>query len=182
MELKDLQIIKSDRKSFCLEVNPNLCVKLRAPRFATKKQIESFYLSHEKWLEEKLEEMKKRASEKEKTKKLSAEQIEDLKKRALEVIPKKAEMFAAVIGVTFGKITIKKQKTCWGSCSSKKNLSFNCLLMLFDERVLDYVIVHELCHLKYMNHSRSFWNEVGKYIPDYNQIREILKNQTTNCI
>lgn len=74
-----------------------------------------------------------------------------------------------------GTIKIKGQKTCWGSCSSKGNLNFNWKLILLSKELLEYVVVHELCHLKEMNHSSQFWNEVGKILPDYKERRKQLK-------
>lgn len=85
------------------------------------------------------------------------------------------EYFAEKIGVDYGRITIRCQKTRWGSCSSSGNLSFNCLLMLVPESVRDYVIVHELCHRKEMNHSARFWREVAEVCPDYQASRAWLR-------
>ncbi|MDY3888895.1 MAG: M48 family metallopeptidase, partial [Agathobacter sp.] len=85
----------------------------------------------------------------------------------MEYIPKRVAYFADIMGVDYGRITIRMQKTRWGSCSSKGNLNFNCLLMLAPPEVIDYVVVHELCHRKEMNHSKAFWREVERVLPDY---------------
>ena len=84
--------------------------------------------------------------------------------------------FAALVGVTYGRITIRAQKSRWGSCSGKGNLNFNCLLMLCSEDVRDYVVVHELCHRKELNHSPRFWAEVEKVLPGYKVQRKWLKD------
>ena len=93
---------------------------------------------------------------------LSDSKIHELAEQAVEVVPKRVAHYAARMGVTYGRITIRHQRTRWGSCSSNGNLNFNCLLMLAPPEVLDYVVVHELCHRKYMNHSKQFWAEVAK--------------------
>jgi predicted metal-dependent hydrolase len=77
--------------------------------------------------------------------------------------------------VSYGRITIRNQKTRWGSCSGKGNLNFNCLLMLAPPEVLDYVVVHELCHRREMNHSPRFWALVEQVLPDWRQRRQWLK-------
>ena len=105
------------------------------------------------------------------------EEIRDLADRALRVIPARAAHFAPLVGVTYGRITIRNQKTRWGSCSGKGNLNFNCLLMLAPPEVLDYVVVHELCHRKQMNHSAAFWAEVARVIPDYKEHVQWLKTE-----
>ena len=90
--------------------------------------------------------------------------------------------FAKQIGATYGRITIRNQKTRWGSCSSKGNLNFNCLLMLAPSEVIDYVVVHELCHRKEMNHSKAFWSEVEKVLPDYKAHVKWLKDEGGNIM
>ena len=109
--------------------------------------------------------------------KFTHEELRELADQALTVIPDRVSYFANLIGVTYGRITIRNQKTRWGSCSSKGNLNFNCLLMLTPSEVLDYVIVHELCHRKEMNHSKAFWTEVEKVIPDYREHVKWLKEE-----
>ena len=101
--------------------------------------------------------------------------IRKLADQASVVIPKRVEYFAEKIPVTYGRITIRNQKTRWGSCSGKGNLNFNCLLMLAPPEVLDYVVVHELCHRKEMNHSERFWREVENILPDYRERKKWLK-------
>ena len=108
--------------------------------------------------------------------KLTDAEINELKKEAESVIPRRVEYFAGVVGVEYGRITIRCQKTRWGSCSSKGNLNFNCLLMLAPHEVLDSVVVHELCHLKVMNHSQAFYDEVLRAYPNYREDHQWLKD------
>ena len=88
---------------------------------------------------------------------------------------KRVSYFARLMGVSYRNITIREQKTRWGSCSSEKNLNFNWKLILAPPEVLDYVVIHELCHLKEMNHSKAFWDEVEKVMPEYETYKLWLK-------
>lgn len=99
-----------------------------------------------------------------------------LRQKAKEYIPVRVKQIAGELGISYGKVTIRNQKTRWGSCSAKGNLSFNLKLMMYEKRVIDYVIIHELCHRKEMNHSKRFWNLVENYMPDY----RVFKKQLTN--
>ena len=98
-----------------------------------------------------------------------------LMEQAKVLILKRVDFYANKMKLSYGKVTIKDQKTRWGSCSSKKNLNFNYRLIMAPLEVLDYVVVHELAHLKQMNHSELFWREVEQIIPDYNTRRNWLK-------
>lgn len=100
--------------------------------------------------------------------------------KALKLAERKIEHYNKVCNFKFNKINIKNQKTRWGSCSKKKNLNFNYKIVLLPERIADYIIIHELCHLKEFNHSRKFWNLVAKLTPDYLNIKEELKNKGLN--
>ena len=121
--------------------------------------------------------VKKKSVESRNAENVTFDKIKALADQALEIIPTRVEYFAKIIGVTYGNITIRNQKTRWGSCSSKGNLNFNCLLMLAPPEVLDYVVVHELCHRKQMNHSKAFWTEVEKVFPDYKESIKWLKEE-----
>ncbi|HIV13237.1 MAG TPA: M48 family metallopeptidase [Candidatus Pullilachnospira stercoravium] len=94
---------------------------------------------------------------------------------ARQRITRRVEYFAPLVGVTYNRIFIKEQKTRWGSCSSLGNLNFNWKLILLNEELLDYVVVHELAHRKQMNHSPTFWAEVERVLPDYRERRRRLK-------
>lgn len=177
-------VIRSNRKTVAIQVNSDLSVTVRAPRSASEKDIEEILKKKEAWISKHIEKTKetKERFEAEPTEKLTREKVIALAEEALKVIPERVEYFAKVIGVTYGKITIRNQKTRWGSCSSKENLNFNCLLMLAPPEVLDYVVVHELCHRKQMNHSKAFWLEVEKVLPDYKEARKWLKEEGSQMI
>ncbi len=177
-------VIRSNRKTVAIQVNSNLSVTVRAPRSTSEKDIEEILKKKEAWISKHIEKIKKTKErlEAESTEKLTREKVIALAEEALKVIPERVEYFAKVIGVTYGKITIRNQKTRWGSCSSKGNLNFNCLLMLAPSEVLDYVVVHELCHRKQMNHSKAFWLEVEKVLPDYKEVRKWLKEEGSQMI
>ena len=177
-------VIRSNRKTVAIQVNSDLSVTVRAPRSASEKDIEEILKKKEAWISKHIEKIKKTKErlEAEPTEKLTREKVIALAEKALKVIPARVEYFAKVIGVTYGKITIRNQKTRWGSCSSKGNLNFNCLLMLAPPEVLDYVVIHELCHRKQMNHSKAFWSEVEKVLPDYKEARKWLKEEGSQMI
>ena len=100
----------------------------------------------------------------------------------MTVIPDRVRHFAPMVGVTYGRITIRNQRSRWGSCSGKGNLNFNCLLMLTPSFCLDYVVVHELCHRLEMNHSPAFWAQVERVLPDYRKSRDWLKEHEKELI
>ena len=177
-------VIRSNRKTVAIQVNSNLSVTVRAPNSVSEKDIEEILKKKEAWISKHIEKIKetKERFEAEPTEKLTREKVIALAEEALKVIPERVEYFAKVIGVTYGKITVRNQKTRWGSCSSKGNLNFNCLLMLAPPEVLDYVVVHELCHRKQMNHSKAFWLEVEKVLPDYKEARKWLKEEGSQMI
>ena len=171
----NIEVIRSSRKTMVLEVTREGRVIVRAPYSMPQAKIERFVREKADWIEKSLAKAARREAELEETPKLTREDMERLANEAMRVIPSKVEYYAGLVGVTYGRITIRNQKSRWGSCSAKGNLNFNCLLMLTPESVQDYVVVHELCHRKEMNHSARFWQEVEKILPDYRQRRRWLK-------
>ena len=95
--------------------------------------------------------------------------------KALKIFPERTAFFAERMGIDYGRITVREQKTRWGSCSQKGNLNFNWKLVLMPQELLDYVVVHELAHRKEMNHSARFWAIVEQELPDYQKRRNELK-------
>ena len=104
--------------------------------------------------------------------------IAEYKKQARVLVRERLAYFSKIYGVTPGKISIRAQKSRWGSCSRQGNLSFNYQLVLLPPKLADQVIVHELCHMLEFNHSRRFWDLVAQTIPDYKTVRRELKLTT----
>ncbi len=171
----DFQIIKSRRKTISIQVYPDGTVVVRAPYGMADSDISAFLKKKESWILKKAEEFRQRSERRKAADRLSAAEIRELADRALAVIPERVAYYAPKVGVTYGRITIRNQRTRWGSCSSKGNLNFNCLLMLAPPEVLDSVVVHELCHRLEMNHSKRFYDEVLRVFPEYRRWHGWLK-------
>lgn len=169
-----MQVIRSSRKSISIEIKADRII-VRAPQRMNLRDIYEFVLSKQSWIEKHVKVVQERSKQLGNVTPFTAEEINELADKALKVIPKKVKHYAAIIGVDYGRITIRNQKTRWGSCSSKGNLNFNCLLMLFPEDVIDSVVVHELCHRKHMDHSAAFYAEVERIFPEYRRCQKWLK-------
>lgn len=173
-----IEIIRSSRKTLAIEIRPDMRVIVRAPHRAPNGYIEQFISGRADWIVEHLrrtEQKNRQCNDALPVKKLSNNDIKELADKACTCIPGRVAHFAPIVGVTYGRITIRNQRTRWGSCSSMGNLNFNCLLILTPPEVIDYVVVHELCHRKEMNHSQLFWNEVARVLPGYAEQEKWLK-------
>ncbi len=163
------RIIRSSRRTVAIQIQTDGTVLVRCPYSMSDSRVEGLVVSKERWIRKKL------AQQPAQIQQMSREQVRTLADKALQYIPQRVAYYAGVMGVTYGRVTIRNQHTRWGSCSSKGNLNFNCLLMLAPAQVVDYVVVHELCHRLHMNHSAAFWETVAKHMPDYTQWRKWLK-------
>lgn len=168
-------VIRSRRKTLALQLRPDGSILVRSPLRTSDQEIAAFVRRHEAWIRIHQEKLKQRQEKTASIPALSWEQMQALAQQAARVIPARAALYAPQIGVTYGRITIRFQKTRWGSCSSKGNLNFNALLMLAPPEVLDSVVVHELCHRKEMNHSARFYREVLRVFPEYHKWHGWLK-------
>ena len=172
---KKVEVVYSNRKSVAIQIKPDGTVVLRAPYGVPKRELNRILEEKRSWIEVHLQEIKEREAAQKALPKFSMQEINELANKALAYIPERVKYYAPIVGVNYTRITIRNQKTRWGSCSSKGGLNFNCLLMLAPPEVIDYVVVHELCHRKEMNHSKAFWDEVEKVLPDYKSAKRWLR-------
>ena len=168
-------VIRSRRKTLSMQVKGDGQVEVRAPLWTTDTEIRRFLETHRRWLEKHLQKARALQQAKAGVRKMTGAEIAELKKKAKRVLPERVAYWAPLIGVRPGRIAVRCQKTRWGSCSTKGNLNFNCLLMLAPDGVIDYIVVHELCHLKHMNHSKRFYAEVLRVFPEYRKWDRWLK-------
>ncbi len=173
------RLIRSDRKSFSVSVSLDDGITVRVPFCAPEREIQHFLIEKQHWiitryLEAEAKKKNRPVSD------LSDDQRAFLEKKyidaAREYFPKRVAYFHSFTGGAYKRITIRDQKTRWGSCSAKGTLSFNWRLMLAPPAILDYVVVHELCHLTHMDHSAAFWQAVETVYPDYRNARKWLKD------
>lgn len=174
---RSVRVIRSARKTVSLEMKPDGTLTVRAPYRMTAGEIRDFLRKNEGWIQTHLERAEARRAEEaaHPAEPLTEAEIRELGERAARYIPERVAYYAEKIGVTYGRITIRNQRTRWGSCSAKGNLNFNCLLMLAPPEVIDSVVVHELCHRKEMNHSDRFYAEVYRAYPEYDRWNRWLK-------
>ena len=165
-------LIRAKRKTMALKVSEDGMVTVRIPYGVRPEEADRFVEAHVDWIRKRIAECRERAAARPA---YTDREREAGKRLAKELLLKKCRYFAERMGVSYGMVTVREQKTRWGSCSTKGNLNFNWKLVLMPPEVLDYVVVHELAHRLQMNHSAAFWAEVGKILPDYRERRQWLK-------
>lgn len=161
-------LVRSSRKTLAVQIRTDGTVIARAPLRMPKDRILCFLSEKASWIRMQQGRMQERENMRQQARiHLDAAQEKELRERAKSVLAQRTAYFARQVGVTYGRITVRDQKTRWGSCSQTGNLNFNFRLILAPLEVLDYVVVHELCHRRQMNHSTQFWQEVAQVLPDY---------------
>lgn len=167
----DYKIIYSNRKTLALSiVDCQLVVK--APLETSKQSVEQMILKHKLWIEKHIaSQMKKR----EMTNELTAEDIKQIKKEAKKYFTEKIEYYSNIMGLKCSRITITSATKRFGSCNSSGRICFSYRLMLYPDAAREYVVVHELAHLKEMNHSKNFYEIIEKVMPDYKSRKRLLK-------
>ncbi len=176
-----IMVIEGDRQSVALQIKSSQRIECRVPRHFGRERLDAYFAQSQviEWLCEtyaRIQEFDQSIlSPNSKTPPYTKEQIEEMAQRACSIIPSRVAHYAKCMGVSYGKITIRNQKTRWGSCSSKGNLNFNCVLVDMPIAILDCVVVHELCHRKHMNHSKEFYAMARESYPDFDQCSQWLK-------
>ena len=169
------KVIYSKRKSLAIIIKNNAEVHIRAPqyKFFDSSKIDEFVNSKKDWIVENVEKMKKNI--KERRPELSIKDKKQKKEEAKNIIFDRIAYYAEKYGFKYSKLRLSSAKTRWGSCSSNGTISINWNLIFAPTRITDYVIIHELCHTRHHNHSKRFWDEVEKYVPDYKTRLKWLK-------
>ncbi len=169
----DYKIIYSKRKTVSLKITDEGLV-VHSPFGVPRAQLDGIVEKHAEWIKRTEE---RTARERSFWDSMSDGQIKELRELARDVLTKKTEYYSNLMGLRYGKITITSAKCRFGSCSSRGDISYSYRLIVYPERAVDYVVVHELCHLVYMNHSKDFYALLGKILPDYKERQKLLKNK-----
>lgn len=171
----EIEIVRSRRKTMSAEIEPDGKVIVRAPLKLPLRDIESFLNEKSRLIEKHVRKRIAENQELSETRPFTPAEIRQMADMAVEIIPRRVGYYAELMGVSYNRITIRNQKTRWGSCTSEGNLNFNCLLVMTPPEVLDSVVVHELCHRIHPNHSKAFYDAVYKVFPDYDRCDKWLK-------
>ena len=166
----EYDIIYTKRRTLCLQVKNDLKIVVRSPKGISKKAIEKFVSDHTDWIKFQIEKLKALPSLPQ-----GDDDINVLKLKTKEIIAQRIDVYSKLMNLKPERVSISSAKKRFGSCSSKGNLNFSFRLALYPVEAIDYVIVHELAHLKEMNHSKRFWKIVEKYLPDYKERQKLLR-------
>lgn len=168
----EYRVIRTQRKSIALEVTGSLEVIVRASCGMSEQAISQFATSHQDWLADAVGRQTERTA---KHPEPTEAEAQALRRKAKIQLPEKVRRYAEVMGVSPTGIRITSARTRFGSCSAKNSLSFSWRLMQYPDEAIDYVVVHELAHIRHHDHSRAFYAFVSEIMPDYRQRAKLLK-------
>jgi len=172
--MTEYQLIRSNRKTLAIYVRRDGRIEVRAPHRASKTYIDGFVLKKLDWIQRTRARLAAGQEEK-KVIRLTAQEADRCKKQAKGYLQQKCSHFSEIMGLRPGAVRINSAKTRWGSCNGKGDINFTYRLLFVPEELIDYVVVHELAHLKEMNHSPRFWSVVEQVMPDFRLRRKRLR-------
>lgn len=172
MNLYDYNLIRSDRRSLSLEITKNLAILVRAPLRCSKRDIDRFLERHTVWIATHINKMRKCVNSQNEP---TEEEIIVLKQRAKEILPQRVANYSVIMELVPTGIKITSAKTRFGSCGGKNGLCFSWRLMLYPDAAIDYVVVHELAHIRHKNHGAEFYSLIAAVLPDYKERQKLLK-------
>jgi len=172
-------ILRSRRRTVSISIEKDGEITIRAPKHVTGRHLDEILVTKKKWIERKILEMKMRQEKKQKLLQdvdLNAKKVKELKKKARATLERKTAEIARKHSFSYGKIRLSSARRRWGSCSPQNNLSFNWKIIFAPDKVIDYLVAHEIAHTVHKNHQKSFWALVEKIHPQYKESRTWLKN------
>lgn len=173
INMYEYKLIRSNRRSLSLEISRDLDIIVRAPVRLPKSEIDRFVSSREVWINKHMEIMRQKVSQYPKD--LTDEETTLLIEKAKQILPQKIAHYSKLMKLYPTAVKITGAKTRFGSCSERDSICFSYFLMQYPDEAIDYVIVHELAHIKHKNHSKEFYSLIEKYMPDYKKREQILK-------
>lgn len=168
-------LIRSSRRTLGLEITADLQVVVRAPHRCSRREIQRFVDSHEEWIEKHMA-VQQRRQQAALARQVTPEQEAQLRRMAAKHIPARVAHYGAIMGLTPNGIRITSAQKRFGSCSGENRLCFSWRLMQYPPQAVDYVVVHELAHIRHHNHSRDFWRLVESVMPDYRARQALLRD------
>ena len=169
--MRDYTLIRSKRRSISIEISRNGDVIVRAPLHAPLFRINSFVSSRAPWIEKTV---RKQLSRQNASPVVTRAQAEQLKKDAWRILPERLEYFAGIMRLPVPEMKVTSARGRFGSCNAKNRICFSKYLMVNDPQAVDYVVVHELAHIRNKNHGPAFWAEVASVFPDWKRRRKML--------
>jgi len=165
-------IKRSNRKTLAVEVTREATVLVRAPLRTAQHTIDAFVLDHAQWIQHKLALSRERLLQ---HPPLSEEDLSALKEQANAYLPERVAYYSEIMGLYPTGVKITTARTRFGSCSPKNSICFSCLLMRYPKEAIDYVVIHELAHIRHKDHSPAFYETIAQVLPDHKARRKLLR-------